>query len=227
MADVGIVLLDNDLPRPHGDVGNAATFDYPVAYATGHGAGTVQVVERGAAGQFDSIAEAADRLVASGAKVVTTCCGFLAIFQRELARRTGVPTATSSLLQVPVVLRMLQPEQRLCVLTVNAGTLSDEHLAAVGIDADDRDRVDVFGLEDTEHFYPMITGTVRELDVARAEREVVAAAKRAVATDPAVGGFVFECTNLPPYSAAVRTGTGLPVWDALTMIDWLRAGVAQ
>lgn len=227
MADVGIVLLDNDLPRPRGDVGNAETFGYPVAYATGHGAGTVQVVEGGAEGQFDSIADAADRLVASGVRAVTTCCGFLAIFQRELARRTGVPTATSSLLQVPVVLRLLRPDQRVCVLTVNGSTLSDEHLAAVGVDANDRDRVDVVGLEQTAHFYPMITGQIRELDVARAQDEVVAAARRALSADPALGAFVFECTNLPPYSAAVRAATGLPVWDAVTLIDWLRAGVAR
>lgn len=225
MSDVGIILLDNDLPRPVGDVGNPDTFGYPVAYAVGHGADTVQVVERAAAGRFGSIADAAEELVASGVGVVTTCCGFLAIFQRELAARSAVPVATSSLLQVPVVLRMLRPEQRVCVLTVNAGTLSAEHLAAVGVDERDRARVDVAGLERTEHFYPMIVGAVRELDVERARAEVVAAARAALDAEPATGAFVLECTNLPPYSAAIREATGRPVWDAVTMIDWLRAGV--
>lgn len=32
--------------------------------------------------------------------------------------------------------------------------------------------------------------------------------------------------RLPPYSAAVKKATGLPVWDALTLIGWLRGGVA-
>lgn len=227
-VDVGIVLLDNDLPRPLGDVGNARTFDFPVAYATGHGADTVRVVENGATGLYESIAAAADALVASGVRAVTTCCGFLAVFQRELAGRTGVPTATSSLLQVPQVLRLLAPDRTVCVLSVNASTLSDAHLAAVGIDETDRARVRLVGLEDTEHFYRVIiTGEHRELDLERAGAEVVAAARAAVADAPDIGAFVFECTNLPPYAAAVREATGLPVWDAVTLIDWLRAGVAE
>jgi len=31
--------------------------------------------------------------------------------------------------------------------------------------------------------------------------------------------FVFECTNLPPYSDAVKKATGLPVFDTVTLIN--------
>jgi hypothetical protein len=220
-------MLDNELPRPVGDLGNARSYHYPVAFETCDGADTRLVVERNAAGLLDSVVAAARRLCGLGVRAVTTCCGFLAIYQRELAAQLDRPVATSSLLQLPPLLRMLAPDKKICVLTVNASTLSEEHLRAVGATDEDLGRVVLTGLERTAHFYPMITGEIRELDPALAESEVVEAAQRAVRADPAIGAFVFECTNLPPYSAAVRAATDLPVWDARTLVDWLRGGVER
>jgi hypothetical protein len=222
--DTGIILLDNHLPRPIGDIGNARTFGYPVAYDVCQGAGTALVVENGAAGLLDEVVATGLRLRDLGVRAIATCCGFLAIYQHELAERLDVPVASSSLLQVPTVLRMLAPDVKVCILTVNAATLTDEHLAAVGIQ--DRNRITMAGLQNTEHFYPMILGKRPELDVEVAQREVVDTALAAVHDDPDIGAFVFECTNLPPYSAAVRAATSRPVWDALTLINWLNAGVA-
>lgn len=222
--DTGIILLDNHLPRPIGDIGNARTFDFPVAYDVCQGAGTALVVENSAAGLLDEVIATGLRLRDLGVRAIATCCGFLAIYQRELAARLDVPVASSSLLQVPTVLRMLAPDVKVCILTVNAATLTDDHLAAAGIE--DRSRVTMTGLQNTAHFYPMILGKQQELDVEVAEQEVVDTALEAIHKDPDIGAFVFECTNLPPYSAAVRAATSRPVWDALTLINWLNAGVA-
>ncbi|MGA8115564.1 MAG: aspartate/glutamate racemase family protein [Actinocatenispora sp.] len=223
--DVGVLLLDNQLPRPRGDVGNPATFAFPVQYAVIPGAATRLVVERCAGGLLDNARAAMRTLLRGGVRTVTTCCGFLAIFQRELAEEAPVPVATSSLMQIPLVLRTLRADQRVCVLTVNAATLTPAHFAAAGVTADELPRVVVAGLEDTEHFYPMIVEEIDVLDQDRAQREVVAAALDAVGHAPDIGAFVFECTNLPPYSDAVRQATSRPVWDATSLIGWLRSGV--
>jgi hypothetical protein len=225
--DVGILTLDNHLPRPPGDVGNAETFGFGVAYSVIEGAGTRQVVERNADGLLDTALAALRRTVAAGARTVSTCCGYLAIFQAELAAGSPVPVATSSLLQIPLVLQTLRSDQKVCVLTVDGRTLTRRHFAAAGLDTGHLGRVIVAGLERTEHFHAVIVGDTASLDAARAQAEVVAAAQAAVRSDPSVGAFVFECTNLPPYAAAVRAATGLPVWDATTLIGWLRAGVAD
>lgn len=225
-AEVGVLLLDNELPRPIGDVGNPDTFDYPIDYRTIPGADTRRVVERQATGLADTARRSAEQLASAGVRAISTCCGFLAIFQRELSSAVDIPVATSSLLQIPLILRTLRPHPHLVVLTVNGSTLTDTHFAAAGIGSNERARITVVGLENTRHFYPMIIGEITELDVARAEAEVVTEAIAAVDADPAVGAFVFECTNLPPYAAAVRRATGLPVWDATHLINWLHDGVA-
>jgi hypothetical protein len=225
MADIGIVMLDNRIPRPHGDAGNPASFDFPVAMAVTAGAGTRRVVEDSAAGLLPAVTATATELAGSGVSALTTCCGFLALFQRQLADSLEIPVATSSLLQVPLVLLALRSDQSVCVLTANSATLSDDHLRAVGVGPDLRPRVHLAGIEHTEHFYPVLTGDVDELDPARAEAELVDVALAAVAEHPEIGAFVLECTNMPPYTAALKKATGWPVWDALSLIGWLRAGV--
>src|SRR5262249_4900489 len=146
--DVGIVLIENALPRPVGDVGHAATFPFPVLYEGVRGAGPRRVVEQAAEGLLESFVAAAPRLGAAGVRAIATGCGFLAIYQDELAAAVPVPVATSSLLQVPQVLRTLAPDQRLAVLTINGTTLGARHFRGAGVSEADMARVTVVGLED-------------------------------------------------------------------------------
>jgi len=36
---------------------------------------------------------------------------------------------------------------------------------------------------------------------------------------------VLECTNMPPYAAALQAEVGLPVYDIYSMITWFHAGL--
>ncbi|MBU4520121.1 MAG: aspartate/glutamate racemase family protein, partial [Gammaproteobacteria bacterium] len=56
------------------------------------------------------------------------------------------------------------------------------------------------------------------LDLQQASDDVVEAAMRLVARHPAVQHVVLECTNMPPYRAAVAQATGRPVHD---LESWL------
>lgn len=226
-ADIGIILLDTDLPRPVGDLANARTFDFPVHYAPTIDAPVHQVVDRAASGLLDSFLATGRWLIDLGARAVGTCCGFLAIFQRELASALPVPVATSSLLQIPLVLQLLQPHQQVAVLTIDRAALTPAHFDGVGVTGALRERVQVLGLEHTEHLYPVIMKGNGPLEVERARAEVVDTCRQAVAATPELAAFVFECTNLPVYAQAVREATGRPVWDAVTLVRWLQQGMSS
>src|SRR5689334_20373826 len=133
-ARVGILMLETRFPRIPGDMGNAETWPFPVLYKVVPGASPRRVVCEKAAGLLDEFLVAADELVSLGADGITTTCGFLSLFQREIAAHVGVPVATSSLMQLPFLERVLPPGRSVGVLTVSAANLTAEHLLAAGAD---------------------------------------------------------------------------------------------
>jgi Asp/Glu/hydantoin racemase len=220
---VGILMLDTRFPRIPGDMGNALSFEFPVRYHRVAGADPDRVVRRGAAGLLPAFIEGARALEREGVGAVTTNCGFLVTFQRELAAAVRVPVFTSSLLLVPLVHRMLAPGRRVGILTVNAATLGPEHLAAAGITHEIP--VAVAGLETEKEFTRVLLGDELELDVEAARAEHVRVARRLVAEHPDVGALVLECTNMPPYTADIQRATGLPVFDILSLVRLAHAAV--
>ena len=115
-ARVGILMLETRFPRIPGDMGNAETWPFPVLYKVVPGASPRRVVCDQAAGLRDEFLAAAAELVRLGADGITTTCGFLSLFQNEIAEHVGVPVATSSLMQIPFIERVLPPGKRVGVL---------------------------------------------------------------------------------------------------------------
>jgi len=225
---VGILMLDTRFPRIPGDMGNATTFPFPVRYHRVSGAAPDLVVRRGAAGLLDAFVEGARALEREGVGAVTTNCGFLVKFQREMAAAVRVPVFTSSLLLVPLVHRLLGPGRRVGVMTVNAPSLTPEHLAGAGIGPEIP--LAVIGMETEKEFTRVLLDNELGLDVEAARDEHIRVARRLVAEHRDVGAIVLECTNMPPYADDIRRETGLPVFDITSLVrmahDALAAGIA-
>ena len=84
-------MLDTVFPRIPGDIGNAATFSFPVRYKVVKGASPQRVVKEADTRLLEPFIEAARSLEKEGVKAIGTSCGFLAIFQRELADAVDIP----------------------------------------------------------------------------------------------------------------------------------------
>lgn len=221
-APLGILMLEARFPRIQGDMGNALTWPFPVLYRVVRGASPEKVVLRGAEGLLPAFLDAAADLVALGAEAITTNCGFLALFQRELAAHVQVPVATSALMQVPWVQAALPPGKRVGVITVSAASLTPRHLAGAGVPAD----TPIVGTEGGREFFRVLIKAEKEdLDVDLAEQDILDAGRALVARHPEVGAIVLECTNMPPYADALRRAVGLPVFDVYSLITWFHAGL--
>ncbi len=219
---LGILMLEARFPRIPGDMGNGTTWPFPVLYKLVRGASPEKVVLNGAEGLLDDFIDAARDLVSQGAEAITTNCGFLALFQKELAASVDVPVATSSMMQVPWVAATLPPAKRVGLVTVSGSTLTPAHLTAAGVPRD----TPIEGTENGQEFFRVLIKAEKDdMDVDLARDDVVNAAKALVAKNPDVGAIVLECTNMPPYAAAVQEATRLPVYDIYSMITWLHAGL--
>jgi aspartate/glutamate racemase len=221
-APLGILMLEARFPRIPGDMGNATTWPFPVLYRVVKGATPEKVVLEGAAGLLPDFIEAARELVRLGAEAITTNCGFLSLFQKELAAAVEVPVATSSLMQVPWVQATLPPGQRVGLVTVSGSTLTPAHLEAAGVPLD----TPVIGTESGKEFFRVLIKAEKDdMDVAQAEQDVVNAGIELVARHPDIGAIVLECTNMPPYAAALQAAIGRPVYDIYSMVTWFHAGL--
>lgn len=220
-AAVGILMLEARFPRIPGDMGNALTWPFPVHYRIVRDATPDRAVRQGASGLLDAFVAAGRELVADGVDGITTNCGFLSLFQRDLQAALQVPVAASSLMQVPLVDRLLPPGKRAGILTISAGSLTGAHLAAAGCPAD----TPVMGTEGGREFTRAILDNEEALDVEAARADNVEAAQALLARNPEVGAIVLECTNMVPYAADIRAATGVPVYSIESFVTWFHSGL--
>jgi hypothetical protein len=213
---LGVVMLDTRFPRLVGDVGNAATWPFPVAYRVVRDALPERMAQpEPDAGLLDPFVDAARQLEADGVRAIITSCGFLAIHQRELAAALHVPVFSSPLLQVPLAAHLVQPGQRVAIFTART-VLTERHFAGAGWSASDVAVVQLAPPPDS-HFVSTFVGNASEADPARLRQEVGDLAERLRRDYPDVGAVVMECANFPPFGNDVRRISGLPVFDLYTL----------
>ena len=213
---IGIIMLETTFPRILGDIGNPESFSFPVRYQTVHGASAQKVVIDADAGLIEDFIDAGKALVARGVKAITTSCGFLALFHRQLVNALPVPVFTSSLLQVHLAQSVIRGNQKVGIITARRPSLTDAHLAGAGIQ---NYPLAIVGMEDEQEFSAVFIGGKATLDEPKCRREMQSAADRLIREHPDVGAIILECANMPPYADTVRQVTGLPVFDAVTMVN--------
>lgn len=223
-AAIGILVMDARIERIPGDVGNPATFPFPVICRTVGGATLKRLICERDRSLLDPFIAAGWDLVRQGVRALTTSCGFMILFQEDLAREFPVPVFTSSLLQLPFIQATLRPRDRVGVITADAANLTPEHVRRAGGDVD---RITLVGLENQPKFWDAIFGGSGRIDVQGVGSEVVEQVKRMLAADPRIAAILFECANLPPYAAAVQAAVGLPVYDFYTMLCHAHAAMTR
>ncbi|WP_343079605.1 aspartate/glutamate racemase family protein [Ostreiculturibacter nitratireducens] len=224
-APVGIIVMDCLIPYPPGTPGNPSTFGFPVLYEVVRGATMESLIYTPDARLAEPFLEAGRRLVAQGVRAVFGNCGFMILFQERMAAELPVPVFMSSLLQLPLVARGLSRGQAVGIISASAASLTPRHMeiALGGAEV----AFHITGLEDRPAFKAAVHDQCGELDFDAVEADVVAAACDLVAAHPEIGALLFECTDLPPYAHAVQKATGLPVFDASTLVNFGAASVMR
>lgn len=218
---IGIIAVDLVYPKLPGNVVNATTYSYPVIYKKV--SFEIEQLFDGAPELEKMIVDAAKELVKDGARAIIGACGYFAHFQKQVAAAVDVPVFMSSLCQLPIIKIGLKPEQKVLVMCASGDSVNQEFFSKVGANLDDCIIQDVGSMES---FAPIRWGKT-VLDNKKLTEDLAALAKKAMEEHPEVGAILLECSDLPPYACEIQRATGLPVFDFITMIDWVEHAVVQ
>ncbi len=78
-----------------------------------------------------------------------------------------------------------------------------------------------------QQFYQFAIKETGSLDAGAVEKEVVIVARDMVAENPQIRAILLECSLLPPYGGAVQDAVNLPVFDYITMINFVFSAVVK
>jgi Asp/Glu/hydantoin racemase len=221
---IGILLLDCFTPFIPGDVANATTYSFPVRFRRVEGLTTKRVLGKDPTA-FEPLLEAAEELAGQGVRAITGDCGFLAIHQRRLAASIEVPVFLSSLLQISFISSLLGPDQKVGIITADSKSLDETLLKATGVKSSDN--LVIRGMENQENFSKAVIEETGVLDSEKVEREAVSVAREMVAEDQEVRALLLECSCLPPYARAIQKAVELPVFDYVTMINYVHSALVR
>lgn len=212
-VSIGVLSLESYFPKPPGHIKNPSSLPFTTAYEILNGITVPELLNRPSAAMIGRLIKAAQNLERQGVHAITGSCGFLALFQREIAESVQIPVFLSSLIQVSLVYQMTRAP--VGVLTASAEALTPHHLAAVGAD---HVPISIQGLDDTQEFASAILRNEHsDMDLTKVEAEVIAAGRALVARNPLIRSIVLECTDLPPYAYKLQRVLNLPIFDITTL----------
>jgi aspartate/glutamate racemase len=222
---IGVLSLESYFAKPRGHIKNAGTFNFPVTYKVVKGATTKKVVDHADRSLLEPFIAAAQELESEGVEAITGSCGFLVLFQREIADAVNIPVFLSSLIQVPMVHCMLKRNQKVGILTAKKDSLTQQHFRAVGAE---NIPVCIAGMDDQKEFCDVIIEYKRvELDFDKFEKELLSVAEGLVGQNPDIGAIVLECTDMSYFARLIQQTVNLPVFDIVTLTNMVHQAVVR
>ncbi len=222
---IGILILDATYPCILGNVGNASTFPFPVRFKVVRDASIERLIKKKDKTLLKPFIETAIELQEEGVKAITGACGFMALFQKEISDVIDVPVFLSSLLQIPFIYQTLKREQKIGIITADSTSLTSEHF--ISVDVNNEIPLVIGGMEDQKEFREAVLEEKGTLDSDLIEREVISVAKKLITENTKIGAILLECSDLPPYARAIQKEVGLPIFDFITMINYVHTALVR
>ncbi len=215
---VGILQLWAHLPFFPGNVSNPYTYDFPVKFIEVKGSGIANILA-GDMSLVDNIIEAAKQLETDGCRVICANCGFFAHYQKLVAKELDVPCYLSAMVQVPWAFVSMKPDQKLGIMTANSGNLTKSLFEACDITEEMQKRCCVYGMQDYQEFWNMQIGE-GGLDYEKTGEQLLEQVRKMMNEHPDIGAILLECTDMPPYAHLIQAEFNVPVYDAITLINF-------
>jgi hypothetical protein len=222
---VGIMLLDVHYPLLPGNVVNANTYSFPVRHAWVPGANQARM-HSGDDTLLPSLIETAKQLEIEGCRAICGACGYFGHFQRRVAEAMDIPVYLSSVVQVPWIRTGLKKNQKIGILCADGKNLTKELFRECNASEDDFNHCIVKSAGHLPEFSAFMERR-GHFDNKVVREELIALAKSIVEENDDVGAILLECSDMPPYAADIQAAVNLPVFDFITLINFVHNAVAQ
>lgn len=223
--DIGILMLDTVFPRVKGDIGNAATFPFPVRYYVVKNVFTGKKLPRNADQVLlEAFIRAARELEEDGCRAITTSCGFLAGFQKELADAVNIPVFTSALTLVPMIYPMIGKDKKIGIFTERAEFMTEYLFHKVGWSSKEIP-VCVSDLPEHSDFNKLVIYDNEEGDMEGIQSGIREMTVSHMQAHPDTGAIVLECQNFAPFGHMIQEISGVPVFGINQLIALMESGV--
>lgn len=226
---IGMLALKEWYPAiTHGHEGYATTYNFPIRikFIENFEAPKDKVEEWGTFINIPEFVKSAKELEEEGVRAIVTDCGLTGAIQKELSNSVNIPVFTSSLLLVPLISKTLKDGQKVGILTASSRILTAQNkriLKNCGID--ESIPIVIAGMSESDYAETWWSQLDLDFDRKKVEEAIVSVAKKMVSENPDIGAIVCECTEMPPYSEAVRRATSLPVFDSVDVVRFVHGAV--
>ena len=222
---IGMIKTRRSFPAlRYGNQNHATTYDFPIRIKLWDWKSPKAKEEEWAGWNLEDAIKCAKELEEEGVSAIVGSCGLTGTMQQDLIDVVGVPVCISSLLQVPLVSRMIGKNKKVGILTASAERCNAQNsrlLRSVGIDVSIP--IAIVGMDQPEYrdiFRTQFARDPSKYDPKKVEEVMVAAAKE-LCSKGDIGAIVLECTEMPLYAAAIQEATGLPVFDGVGLNKYI------
>jgi len=210
----------SQIAKLKGSCTNPFSYDYPILIKRVKGINADTIVINPDPKVIDLMIMEMHKMVEQGVLAIATSCGFNAVHQQKLADSIEVPVFSSSLMQIPFVWKTLSSNQSIGVITAREKSLTKAHFNNVGVT--NEMPFHVYGVEDYSEWSKLLNPADDiTIDPSIMEKEIASLSLKITQNHPNIGAFVIECTDMPPFSDAIRKATRLPVFDFITMANYI------
>lgn len=218
--DIGILMMHTVFPRLIGDIGNARTFSVPVRYRIVD-VDPLNMTEKNVDERLlQPFIRAAQQLEAEGCKAITTSCGFLSGFQKQLADAVNIPVFTSTLLLVPMIRTMLNKNRSIGILTECVDMMTEVLFNQAGWSSKDIP-VHVSGQAPDSAFSELIIGDNLEGNWEQMSACIREMTQRHMEQYPDTGALLLECTNYAPFTKMIQDIAQVPVFSINQLVEYI------
>jgi len=222
-VSIGILRLDYDYPIAPGDIDSPDSFSFPTFFRVVPGL-TFAMCQKGELTPKvkKHMKRAVDFLInEKKVSVITGDCGFMFNYQ-EIIRNWAnkIPVVLSGLQQLSVLQSTFGKQEKIIVMTANGDSMKEGAFLKVMQESGvAMHRIVIVGCQDVVGFDAVAVGG--KVDFELVNPGMVKIAQENLDKDSSIAAILLECTELPQFADSLRVSTKIPVFDAITGIEWI------